>query len=114
MSKGNNAPQASSSGQSSLDNLKPLLDEWCRLRLDVKDAEKRIAALDKDLKPAISGRGELRMGNYTMNCVEAAGRKTIDKELLGEFLAKHGKTVEDFEKVGAPSLRVTIKEVKEI
>lgn len=95
----------------SLDNFKPLLKERGELKQILDQAEKRIKQLDEDLRPVLEGRGEIIAEGFSFNCKLVKGRKSIDKELLEEFLKKHGLSVADFEKEGAPFTTFTVKPV---
>lgn len=94
----------------SLDNVKPLLKRLLDLRQDKKDIEAEIKELDKEVRPAIVSRGKMQLDNYIFECKEQAGRKSIDKAALADFLAQHGKSIEDFEKQGAPFTTLNISE----
>jgi hypothetical protein len=101
-----NSPQ-----QNSLDNFKPLLKERGELADLAKKCEARIKELDTDLRPVMEGRGEVVTEGYSFKCALSKGRKSIDKDLLNDFLKKHGLSVEDFEKEGAPFTTFTVKKV---
>lgn len=98
----------------SLDNHKPALVERGELADLKKKCEDRIAELDKALRPVLEGRGEIFHGGYSFKCTLSKGRKSIDKDLLEEFLKKHGLTVADFEKEGAPFTTFAVKKVQQI
>lgn len=94
-----------------LDNFKPLLKERGELKQILDAAEARIKQLDADLRPVLEGRGEIIAEGFSFNCKLSKGRKSIDKELLEEFLKKHGLSVADFEKEGAPFTTFSVKPV---
>lgn len=95
----------------SLANYKPMLKERGELAVLKKTVEERIKVLDEDLRPALEGKGELAAEGYSFKCALSKGRKSIDKDLLGEFLAKHDLSVADFEKEGAPFTTMTVKAI---
>lgn len=98
-------------GKGSLDNMKPLLDERATLHQSKKRIEERIAELDKALRPSLEGRGELVYNGFSFKVEQTAGRKTVDYKKMAE---DYGIDLEDYEKVGAPSSRFTIKPVNEV
>lgn len=95
----------------SLDNIKPLLKRLLDLRMDKRDIEKEIKELDEQVRPIIAERGKMQLDNYVFECKLVAGRKSIDKTALTEFLEKHGKSMADFEKEGAPFTQMNVTEV---
>lgn len=94
-----------------MDNYKGLLKERGELAVLKKQVEDRIKQLDEDLRPALEGRGEIVAEGFAFKCSMSKGRKSIDKELLEDFLKKHGLAVADFEKEGAPFTTMTVKAV---
>jgi len=56
-------------------------------------------------------RGKMRLDDYVFECKQQAGRKTLDKAALAEFLAEHGKDISDFEKQGAPFTVLKVEEI---
>lgn len=95
--------------QGSLDNYKPALKERGELDDLKKKVEARIKELDADLRPILEGRGAVMHDTYSFECRLSAGRKTLDKEKMVEFLAEHGYVMADFEKEGAPFTTMTVK-----
>lgn len=98
----------------SLDNYKPMLDERAELAMSKKRIEERIKELDELLRPVLEGRGDVIYNGYSFNCKLVAGRKTLDKGAVSEFVEQHGAHLEDFEKVGAPYTTFTVKRVNEL
>lgn len=96
--------------RASLDNIKPLLKRLLELRADKRDIEKEIKELDEQVKPIIADRGKMRLDNFIFECKQMPGRKTVDKAALSSFLEAHGKTLEDFEKVGSPFTQLRVEE----
>jgi len=94
-----------------LDNYKPLMQERAELADLMKKCEARIKELDADLRPVLEGRGEIISDGYSFNVKLVAGRTTLDKPALDEFLQTHGMTVNEFERQGAPYTTFTIKKV---
>jgi hypothetical protein len=79
-----------------------------------KRIEKRLKELDEVVRPIIVERGKFVHGIYAFNCKQVAGRKSLDKEALIEFLNDHGAKYEDFEKVGAPYTTLSVETVETI
>jgi hypothetical protein len=98
----------------SLDNIKPLIKRLLDLRQDKKDIEAEIKELDAEVRPVIAQRGKMQIDNYIFECKEQAGRKSIDKVALAAFLEQHGKSVEDFEKQGAPFTTLNVTEAAKV
>jgi hypothetical protein len=98
----------------SLDNIKPQLRELLNLRAERKELDAEIKALDEEVRPIIANRGKMQLDNFIFECKEQPGRKTLDKKALEEFLSKHGKSLEDFEKQGAPFTTLRIDEAAEV
>jgi len=93
-----------------LDNYKALLDERADLYVEKKEIEARIEALDKDLRPALEGRGAVVWNGFQFEVAMTAGRVTYDyKAMLAD-----GMNLDKYKKEGAPSTRFTIKQVKEL
>jgi hypothetical protein len=109
MPKKSSAPVAPS-----LDNIKPDLTEYGKLRMQMKQIEARLKELDERIRPIIAERGKLVYDGYAFNCKAVAGRKTLDKEAVGAFLAEHGTKLEDFEKVGAPYTTLSVEQLTTI
>lgn len=99
---------------SSLDNYKPLLDERAELHRSKKRIEDRIKELDEALRPALVGRGELIYNGFAFKVEQVAGRTTLNKKALTDFLGALGHDIAEFESVGKPSSRFTIKQVEEL
>jgi len=101
--------QQNAQPKASLGNLKPVLREYLDLRADIKHMEKELKSLDEQVRPAIANMGKMQLDEWTFECKEMPGRKTLDKAALEDFLAQHGKSIADFEKAGKPytQLRVT-------
>lgn len=97
----------------SLDNVRPLIKELLDLTAEKKDIEKEIKELRERILPLIEGRGKMQLDNYVFEAKQMAGRKSLDKSTLDEFLRQHGKTVADFEKVGAPFVQLNVTEAAE-
>lgn len=97
----------------SLANMKPMIKRVLDLRADIKDMTAELKELEKDVKPALEGRGKLQVDNYIVEVKQMKGRKTLDKEALTTFLEKHGAKIEDFEKVGAPFAQLNMSEAAE-
>lgn len=98
----------------SLDNIKPALKRLLDLRADKKDIEAEIKELDAQVRPIIAGQGKMQLDNYTFECKEQAGRKTLDKVKLAAFLEAHGKDISDFETVGKPFTTLKIDEAARV
>lgn len=98
----------------SLDNLKPLIKRLLDLLMDKRDIDKEIKEIEGTVKQAVADRGKMQLDNYIFECKTMPGRKTIDKAALSAFLEKHGKTVEDFEKQGAPYQQLNVSEAAEV
>lgn len=101
---------ANAQAPSSLDNLKPQIEELLELREDVKQMQAEIKELEKVVKPATVGKGKIQVGKFVFECREQAGRRTVDKDALNEFLKQHGKSYDDFTKVGSPTYVMTQSE----
>ena len=98
----------------SLDNLKPLIKRLLDLRMDKRDIEKEIKEIEGTVKEQIADRGKMQLDNYIFECKTMPGRKSVDKDALKEFLEKHGKSIEDFEKVGSPFAQLRVDEAAEV
>ncbi len=61
--------------------------------------------LEKDLRPMILNKGATVIGDYMFECVTIVGRVTLDKTRLAQDFGD----LSAYEKVGAPSTRLTIK-----
>lgn len=94
----------------SLDNLKPLIKKLLELRMDKRDIEAEIKEIEGVVKESIADKGKMQLDNYVFECKTMAGRKTVDKPALEEFLASHGKSYEDFTKQGAPFTQLRVDE----
>ena len=94
----------------SLDNIKPALRRLLDLRADKADIERELKVLDAEVRPLIEGKGKMQLDNYIFECKMSPGRKSTDKPTLEAFLAKHGKELADFEKVGAPFTTMSVTE----
>lgn len=106
--------QSTAQPANSLANYKPILKERGELADLKKRVEARIKELDEELRPALEGRGEIVAEGYSFKCTLSAGRKSLDKPLLAEFLKDYNMTVEEFEKEGAPFTTMTVKAVSTI
>lgn len=111
--KGSTMNAQNAQAPQSLDNIKPLLRELLELRAEKKEIEAEIKELDSKVRPVIANRGKMQLDNFIFECKEMAGRKTLDKKALEEFLEQHGKTVADFEKQGAPFTQLNVIEAAE-
>lgn len=96
---------------STLDNHKADLKERGELAILLKKVEARIKELDTVLRPVLEGRGEVVTEGYSFKCTMQAGRMSLDKPALDEFLQQHGATINEFEKAGAPYTVFSVKPV---
>lgn len=96
--------------QTSLDNVKPLLDERGELHMAKKRIEDRIKQLDEDLRPVLAGRGAFVHNGYQFEVAITAGRTSYDYKAM----AADGIDISKYAKVGAPSTRFTVKAVQEL
>jgi hypothetical protein len=103
--------QSQTQAANSLDNYRDMLRERGELADLKKKVEERIKQLDEDLRPTLEGRGEIVAEGYSFKCTLSKGRKSIDKELLGDFLSNYNASIADFEKEGAPFTTMTVKAV---
>lgn len=97
--------------KSSLDNYKAMLDERAELHMSKKRIEEKIKELDEALKPALADKGPLIYNGYQHEVKSVAGRKSVDYKQMAE---DYGIDLEDYTKVGAPSMRYEIKRVNEL
>ena len=102
---------SNSAATSSLDNLKPLLDERAELAMAKKRIEDRIKTLDGEIRPMLEGRGEIVYNGYTHSVTKVPGRKSVDYKAMAE---DHNIDLDDYAKVGAPSTRYNLKAVNEL
>ncbi len=93
-----------------LENVAPLLGEYADLVMQKRAVEARIKELDADVRPLLTDRGSVVVGNYMMECRVNAGRKSLDKKAVAEA----GINLEPFYKVGAPFTTLTVKEVENV
>jgi hypothetical protein len=103
-------PTSSEKVQTSLDNLKPLIKKLLDLRMDKRDIDAEIKSIEGTVKEAIADKGKMQLDNYVFECKTMGGRKTVDKDALEVFLAQHGKSYDDFTKVGAPFTQLRVDE----
>jgi|TARA_R110000803_G_scaffold23766_2_gene58025 hypothetical protein len=82
--------------------------------MDAREIAAEIKAIEGDVKEAVADRGKMRLDNYTFECKTMPGRKTVDKDSLTAFLEQHGKSMADFEKVGAPFMTLRVDEADTI
>lgn len=106
--------QSAKAAAPSLDNLRPLIKRLLELRMDKRDIESEIKEIEGTVKEAVADRGKMRLDNYVFECKTMPGRKSIDKPSLAAFLAEHGKTIEDFEKQGAPFPQLRVEEAEAV
>lgn len=106
--------KSAKSAPMSLDNLRPQIKRLLELRMDKRDIEAEIKEIEGTVKEVTADRGKMRLDNYVFEAKTMAGRKSIDKDALNNFLAKHGKSAEDFEKVGAPFVTLTVSEAEQV
>jgi hypothetical protein len=99
---------------SNLDNYKDMLRERGELAALLKKIEARIKELDADLRPVLEGRGEVVAEGYSFKVTMQAGRRTVDKPALDAFLLENGRTINEFEKSGAPFTVMTVREVTSV
>lgn len=95
----------------SLDNIKPILEEYGKLKSIVKEASARIKELDEELRPLLEGRGKITHAGYTFECKAMGGKKSLDKDALTAVL---GQDLEPFYKKGKPYTMMKVEELKEI
>ena len=94
----------------SLANIKPMLEDYLNLRADIKDMEKELKEMDETIRPMLADRGKMQLGTFTFEVKTQPGRKTMDKAKLEAFLNQHGKSIEDFQRVGAPYTQMRVSE----
>jgi len=104
----------SATAVSSLDNVKSYMDEYAELRRSAKRIETRLKELDPVIRPALEGRGAVVYNGAQFECKMVAGRKTLDKKAVEEYLSEHGADITDFEKQGAPFTQMNVKIVNEL
>lgn len=95
---------------SSNDNLKSAAETYGELLMEKKRLEAELKKLEPTLKEALADKGTVNIGNYSFTAKTSAGRKTLDKKLLGEALTQHGLELTAFEKQGAPFVTMTVEE----
>lgn len=95
---------------SSLDNMKPLMDERAELHASKKRIEERIKEIDMDLRPSLVGRGPIVYNGYQFQVQERPGRVTYDTKKMLE----DGMDLSNYEKVGKPTTVFTVKAVNEL
>ena len=95
---------------SSLENIKPLMEERAKLHMQKKQIEDKIKKLDKDLRPVLMDRGAVVHNGFEFEVKSVAGRTSYDYKQMAE----DGIDLDKYKKVGAPSTRFAIKEVAEI
>jgi hypothetical protein len=96
---------------SSLDNIKPLLEERAELHMAKKRIEDRIKAVDEAIRPVLADRGAVVYNGYEHNVTKVPGRKSVDYKQMAE---DYNIDIEDYTKEGAPSTRYVIKSVEEL
>ena len=89
----------------SLSNLDNIGQAIGQINEQIKALTEEKKRLEKDLRPQILNKGVIVIGEYTFECVTTQGRVTLDKARLA---ADFGD-LSAYEKVGAPSTRLTIK-----
>ena len=104
MAKSKNSPS------NSLDNVKSMLDERASIKRQQDELKARAAELDEILRPVLVNRGTVVHGSYQFEVKATAGRVTYDTKAA----IADGIDLEPYKKVGAPSTRFEIKEVKVI
>jgi len=90
--------------------MKPLIKKLLELRMDARDIAAEIKEIEGLVKEATADKGKMQLDNYIFECKTMAGRKTVDKPALEEFLSQHGKSYDDFTKVGAPFMQLKVDE----
>jgi len=106
--------KSSEQAPQSLDNMKPMIKRLLELRMDKRDIEAEIKEIEGTVKEATAGRGKMQLDNYIFETKMMAGRKTVDKAALEAFLEQHGRTYDEFTKVGAPFATLTVSEAAEV
>lgn len=98
------------SQSNSLDNFKSFLDERAAIKSQIDKLKARADELDELLRPVLVGRGPVVHGNHQFEVKATAGRTSYDYKAM----ADDGIDIDFYKKVGTPSTRFEIKEIKTI
>ena len=96
--------------QSSLDNVRPLMQERAELWSMVNEANKRIKEIDKELKPVLMDKGAITYGGYVHEVSSVKGRTTYD---VARMINDYSINEETYKRTGKPSAKYTITKVTE-
>lgn len=92
---------------SKFDNNRDLIIGYCALAVQIKELEEKKKELEREVKPILADEGLQVFDEFTIEVKTVEGRKTLDRKALE---ATYGD-LSDFMKIGAPSMRATVKKV---
>ena len=95
---------------SSLDNIKPLMEEYALLKEQEREIQERLKELGEDIRPVLADRGELISNGFSFKCATMKGRTSYDYKLM----MADGIDLEPYRKTGAPYTTLTVKKVETI
>lgn len=92
---------------SNSDNVLPIVEEYARVKMQIKELDAYLKQVEPAVKAAIDDGESIIAGQYVVSAAHVAGRKTLDKAAVESALGN----IEPYMKQGAPYVRIEVKKL---